>query len=358
MLTTALVPALFALLLQGEVAPQDPSPPQTAPSDEGPPRDDYMLINGVAAFVNDRAITMTQLGEAVSAQRESVDVTTRNELEQLQAVELERMIESELRTQAGQDLGFPSDSMEYQTSAMFDYETEARGRQQTSDYLAEEGLDKNMVRADLADRLYLNAWIRSQVGIDPAPAGRVIRSRSIRPGELWMAYQENLDYLGEPDTVRLQQMVILGAQAGSLEDAHDFADMLRTDVAEGRQDLAEVIRQNSPFPERDGVLSDMSVNKLPADLRIWVDEASPGDLSTLLPYRDPSQPSVVAGWGFFRLLESQAGEPPAPFGDREVQSRLSSLIQRQRDEHVLDFETLSFRLESETWNIYTQPNQP
>ncbi len=358
MLTTALVPALFALLLQGEVTPQDPSPPQAASSDEGPPREDYMLINGVAAFVNDRAITLTQLGEAVSAQRESVDVTTRNELEQLQAVELERMIESELRTQAGQDLGFPADAIERQTSTMFDYETETRGRQQTSDYLAEEGLDKNMVRASLADRLYLNAWIRSQVGMDPAPSGRVIRSRSIRPGELWMAYQENLNFLGEPGTVRLQQMVILGAQAGSLEDARDFADMLRTDVAEGRQDLAVVIRQNSPFPDRDGVLSDMSVNDLPADLRIWVDEASPGDLSPLLPYRDPSQPSVVAGWGFFRLIESQEGEPPAPFGDREVQSTLSSLIQRQRDEHVLDYETLSFRLESETWNIFTQSNQP
>jgi len=357
-LTTALVPALFALLLQGEVAPQDPSPLEAASREDGPPREHYVLLDGVAAFVNNRAITLTELAEAVNAKRERVDVTTRNELEQLQAVELDRMIDSELMTQAGQDLGFLPDAIERQTSTLFDYETEARGRQQTSDYLAEEGLDKNMVRADLADRLYLNAWIRSQVGIDPAPAGRVIRSRSIRPGELWMAYEENLELLGEPDLVRLQQMVILSAQAGSLQDAHDFTDMLRTDVADGRRDLAVIIRENSPFPDRDGMLSDVPVNELPSDLRIWVDEASPGGLSPLLPYRDPSQPSVVAGWGFFRLIERQAGEPAPPFGDPLVQSRLRSLIQRQRDEHVLDFETLRFRLESETWNIFTQPNQP
>lgn len=346
-MTITSAPLLLALLIQ------DPTPSE-APV---PPRDEFTLIDGVAAYVNDRAITLRELANQVDQERQRVSVTSMAELQELQAEQLQLMIDSTIMTQAGEDLGFPPEAIDRQTATFFDMETESRGFLGQATYLQQEGLSRISAEAELRERLYLNAWIRSQVGLDPAPQGRRVRQRHLRPGELRMAYEENLQLLGEPDEARLQQMVVTAAQAGGLQEARDFCEQVREDVESGRTDISEAIRLYSPFPEGNGVLPAMAVTQLPSELRIWMDEASPGDITPLVAFVDPSQPSEIAGWRFFRLLERIEGSPAPPFQEFAVQERLRQQLQQERDEQVLVYERLRFELDSEVWSRIQGPRR-
>lgn len=343
----------FALALTCLTLQQSPAAAPAAGSAGG--QEDwsrYPTEEAVAALVNDAAISLGALDREFQESRARNPVSTREEHTKLLQETLRDMIEEELRSQGGRDMGYPVDFLNRQVDTYFDRQTEIRGLFGQAEYLQEQVLSPEAAREDVTKRVYRNTWIRSQVGVDPGPDGRALRDRFVRPGAMHDAYLGNRSQFGEPARVSLQVLVILSDQAGGAEEARAYCADFREQVLAG-EDMGELVRQVGAVNQASrGVLPAVETNVLsPPEFRTWAESAEPGGVSPLLPHFDATRPNQLAGYRFFKLLEREEGSEPKPFFHAEVQEQLLREIRRVREQNILFLSEQELFQRSNIWTI-------
>jgi hypothetical protein len=333
---TIVRPALGALLavLAGAAAqarsPQSPQSPQPAPQLPPP-------IEGVAATVNDDALTSAEIARHARDLRErrgNRPISTPEELQQLQDFALINAALERLRTQAGEDMGLSREEVERRTNYIMQREREGVGLVQHAQNLRDAGLDSAGARENSQDFLYRVSWYYAQTGQGVGMRGRIFRDRYVRPGELRAHYDQNQDRLRGSDEVVLQVLEIHARAAGGLDGALAEIRSCRDRFAAGEASFEELVEESASVRRAErGRLPPMLEAQL-ADPQVaaFVRSARPGDCSEPL---SNSQSGGLEGYMLVRLLERKAGAPAPDFALLDTQSKLRRELQQLRERRTI-----------------------
>ncbi|MEW6072127.1 MAG: peptidylprolyl isomerase [Planctomycetota bacterium] len=307
LLLAALSPAV-AGPREGEAAP---SPAELASAG-------WVTVDGVCAQVGSEVITWRDLERRVQSSTPPSP----------QAKALEDLRVLSLMAQAGADLGFPPERLEEIVSHNQEAQRRKQGARGFADLLAESGIDPQAARSEQVRQLHQDVWRGIQLGqLGPGGEQRVIRDSYARPGIL-RSYSRVRNRalqsaLGEPDRVRLQDLLVAAEQAGGREAAAALAAELADRAREG-EDFSLLVEEFSAGDRAGQGLSDWLEPDRLADRAVggFAAAAAPGDVSDPLPLRHRDGSGEVVGYRIVRLHERQEGRPAPPFANRETQAWL------------------------------------
>lgn len=301
---------------------------------------DWRVLDGVVTIVNNDIITYRQLDRAMRLARETEEVTTREQLREVQERVRRDAIRRQLRSQAGRELdGVDPAGLDANVGRYLDTRRKELGLAGYVNFLEAQGKDAQSAFSETRKEVFEDNWQRSVRGVESGP--RPTRDRFVRPGELRYYYSSNRELYAEPTSVKLQQLLVSDDQAVALEkgSAQEFAIELHERIQAG-EDMGILVRQYSPPPPSDdpsapgalGVLEVNTRNIAIEEIRNFAELAQINALSDPMPLFIPGQdqgpPSV---WGIFKLVSRTEGGPAKAFDELGVQSDLKRRVLYQRD---------------------------
>jgi len=293
--------------------PVRPAGKPAAPPDES-------VTDRVLAIVNNDAITLSELQEAIAVYRyEHRDRGTENSDDLAQQF-LTRMIDNRLQIQEAEREKIIIDDAEVDEElAERVKKMNVKDRDEFEVLLKGQGLSMEMVKKRIRDELRRNRIVgrkvRLRVSVTEAEVTQYLEANRAKL-ETGLAYHAR-HILVVPDT---------GAADAAWENARIRAELLRTQVLEGG-DFAELARQHSrDASARDGGdLGMLKRGELAQDIETKILSLEPGELSA--PFRS------ALGYHIYRLesKETLDGE-----GLTRVKSQIREILFREKFETRLD----------------------
>ncbi len=288
----------------------------------------WVLLDGVAAVVNDDIVTEVELSREAKNLREfrGVSITTPDELIAFEERVLEAVVIRRLGAQAGRELGLGEEDVERVVDSHLGNLRRRLGLLTYIDDLESRGLGEGDVHTETRRQFYRETWESSVVGEGTA-GQRPRRDRYVRPGEMYYIYGEVQHLLGPPPEIRLRQFALEPEKGQGDEELYAACKVLRDRAQEG-ESLEELVREIGL--ERSAVRAwTVPADRIESDdLRAFATNAPPGTLSEVVLATTDKDRTQAA---FFVLDDRRAAGLPRPFLSGTVQTELSKRALAERD---------------------------
>jgi parvulin-like peptidyl-prolyl isomerase len=334
-------PALLGLALAGCTAPQwmpffgekpiKDAPPKAAPptaavpvrlSSNGQPSTppDDRVTDRVLAVVNNDAITLSELQEAIAVYRYENRDRSAESSDQLVQQFLNRMIDSRLQVQEAEREKIVIEEREIDEElAERIKQMNMKSRDEFEAALKAQGIPMSAIRKRIGDELRRGRIV-----------SRKVRLRiSVTEDEVTQYLEANRPKLETGLTYHARHILVLpetGAEDAAWENARIRAEMLRTQLLKGA-DFSEVAKQYSrDASARDGGdLGTLKRGELAQDIETQILSLSPGQIST--PYRS------TLGYHIFKLESKETLE-----GENlgRVRAQIREILFREKFDTRLD----------------------
>jgi len=306
--------------------PPKPAPPTSAVpvrlSSNGQkvtPLDDR-VTDRVLAIVNNDAITLSEIQEAIAVYKYENRGAASESSDQLVQQFLTRMIDSRLQVQeAEREKILVEESEIDEELADRLKKMNMKSKEEFEAALKAQGIPMEAIRKRIADELrrgrIVSRKVRLRVSVTEEEVTQYLESN--RPKlETGLAYHAR-HILVLPET---------GAEDAAWENARIRADMLRTQLLEGA-DFAEVAKQHSrdATAKDGGDLGPLKRGELAQDIETQILKLSPGQIST--PYRS------ALGYHIFRLESKETLEGE---GLARVRAQIREILFREKFDTRLD----------------------
>ncbi len=312
---------MLTLLSALWIGPQEGAP-ATPAAEEG-----WQLLNRIGLVVDERIYTSAELHTFVRMQDRPR--TTPEELAQALKEVRTLLVARLLAAQAGDDLGVDPEVLDRIVKENLEVEKERRGGiAGMSEYLQQTGVTSSQLKEQRRDRMMSELWERSVTGKVAGPLGRPSRDRFVRPGLLKMVYREMLPSLTEPAGVRVLDLTLPLQRWGGLEATLAQAEALRVRVEEG-EDFRSLISDYGPPGAAQALESDppwadpASICQIVPGLADFLEQASPGDVSTPVPFERDGE---VVGLSLIQLVDRREERAPS-FASHETQAMVRERYQ-------------------------------
>ena len=317
-------------MLIGE-KPTPDEPPKAAPATSAVPvrlstagttatAPDERVTDRVLAIVNNDAITLSELQEAIAVYRyENRDRTTENSDQLIQQF-LTRMIDSRLQIQEAEREKIVIEEAEIDEElADRIKKMNLKGREEFEAALKAQGIPMAAVRKRVADELrrgrIVSRKVRLRISVTEQEVSQYLEANRAKL-ETGLSYHA-AHILIVPET---------GPEDAAWENARIKADLIRADLQQGA-DFAELARQHSRDASgRDGGdLGTLKRGELAQDIEAKILSLSPGQIS--LPYRS------ALGYHVFRLESKETLEGE---GLGRVRAQIREILFREKFDTRLD----------------------
>ena len=341
MIRGLLRPALLAFVLTGCTAPQwmpffgekpiKDEPPKAAPPTSAVPvrlssngqkasAPDDRVTDRVLAIVNNDAITLSEIQEAIAVYKyENRDRTTESS-DQLVQQFLNRMIDSRLQVQEAEREKIVIDEKEIDEE-LADRITKMnmKNKEEFEAALKAQGIPMSAIRKRIGDELRRGRIV-----------SRKVRLRiSVTEDEVTQYLEANRPKLETGLSYHARHILVLpetGAEDAAWENARIRAEMLRSQLQQGA-DFAELAKQHSrDASARDGGdLGTLKRGELAQDIETQILSLKAGEISA--PYRS------ALGYHIFKLESKEALEGE---GLARVRSQIREILFREKFDTRLD----------------------
>ena len=317
-------------MLIGE-KPTPDEPPKAAPATSAVPvrlstagttatAPDERVTDRVLAIVNNDAITLSELQEAIAVYRyENRDRTTENSDQLIQQF-LTRMIDSRLQIQEAEREKIVIEEAEIDEElADRIKKMNLKGREEFEAALKAQGIPMAAVRKRVADELrrgrIVSRKVRLRISVTEQEVSQYLEANRAKL-ETGLSYHA-AHILIVPET---------GPEDAAWENARIKADLIRADLQQGA-DFAELAKQHSRDASgRDGGdLGTLKRGELAQDIEAKILSLSPGQIS--LPYRS------ALGYHVFRLESKETLEGE---GLGRVRAQIREILFREKFDTRLD----------------------
>jgi hypothetical protein len=291
----------------------------------------WRVVDGIAAAVDGRAITWSEIDREVAKLRARMDDPRQADARELQTYVEGTILRELLMAQMGENMGF--EDVEARAQYWLDSQTEERGVARMAEFIAAEGFDSQALEHETREQILALLARRSLTGEDAGARGRPWRDRFVAPGELEAVYRRNKADLGAPPEIALQVLDVDARAAGGVAAALELAERLRAEAAAGR-DFGELVEEYGfgPSVAERGLLPAAPADAITdAALRVWALRAQPGEVSPPLQIAARSPGDGAGGYRLFRLVDRRGGAPPPPFEDLGLQEFLRREVVAQRE---------------------------
>ena len=309
--------------------PTPDEPPKAAPatsavpvrlSTAGTTAPDERVTDRVLAIVNNDAITLSELQEALAVYRyENRDRTTENSDQLIQQF-LTRMIDSRLQIQEAEREKIVIEEAEIDEElADRIKKMNLKGREEFEAALKAQGIPMAAVRKRVADELrrgrIVSRKVRLRISVTEQEVSQYLEANRAKL-ETGLSYHA-AHILIVPET---------GPEDAAWENARIKADLIRADLQQGA-DFAELAKQHSRDASgRDGGdLGTLKRGELAPDIEAKILSLSPGQIS--LPYRS------ALGYHVFRLESKETLEGE---GLGRVRAQIREILFREKFDTRLD----------------------
>lgn len=277
------------------------------------------VVDRVVAVVNNDAITLGELQEALAAYRQEHRGPLPAQEEELLRQFLERLIDMRLQLQEADREKITAEEAEVEEElARRLKHLGAEGREQVEAQLRAQGLTMEMVRKRVRDSLRVAKVVRRKVTL------RV----SVTDGEVDRYLAENREKLEAGLTYHARHILVapVGDSDAAWEAARIRAELIRAELQDGA-DFAELARQHSrdASARLGGDLGTLRRGELAPEIEAQILALSPGEVSR--PYRSS------LGYHLFRLESKEALEGEALARARQ---QVREILFRQKYEARLD----------------------
>ena len=316
--------------LIGEKPPKD-EPPKAAPSTSAVPvrlsatgprtsPPDERVTDRVLAIVNNDAITLSELQEAIAVYKYENRDRAPESSDQLVQQFLTRMIDSRLQVQEAEREKIVIEETEIDEElADRIKKMNLKGREEFEAALKAQGIPMTAVRKRIADELrrgrIVSRKVRLRVSVTEEEVSQYLEANRVKL-ETGLAYHAR-HILILPET---------GAEDAAWENARIRAELLRTQLLQGA-DFAEVARQHSrDASARDGGdLGTLKRGELAQDIESQILGLAPEQLSS--PYRS------ALGYHIFRLESKETLDGD---GLTRVRAQIREILFREKFDTRLD----------------------
>jgi peptidyl-prolyl cis-trans isomerase SurA len=311
--------------------PTPDEPPKAAPATSAVPvrlstagttatAPDERVTDRVLAIVNNDAITLSELQEALAVYRyENRDRTTENSDQLIQQF-LTRMIDSRLQIQEAEREKIVIEEAEIDEElADRIKKMNLKGREEFEAALKAQGIPMAAVRKRVADELrrgrIVSRKVRLRISVTEQEVSQYLEANRAKL-ETGLSYHA-AHILIVPET---------GPEDAAWENARIKADLIRADLQQGA-DFAELAKQHSRDASgRDGGdLGTLKRGELAQDIEAKILSLSPGQIS--LPYRS------ALGYHVFRLESKETLEGE---GLGRVRAQIREILFREKFDTRLD----------------------
>jgi peptidyl-prolyl cis-trans isomerase SurA len=307
-------------------APEPAKPLATSPvplrpnAPATPPAPDEKVTDRVLAVVNNDAITLSDLQEAIAVYQYENRDRAPAPVNELAPQFLTRMIDNRLQIQEAdrEKINIEDAEIEEELADRLK-KMNVKSREEFDSMLKAQGLSIDAVKRRISDEIRRNRVV-----------GRKVRLRiSVMEAEVTQYLEANRAKLETGLTYHARHILILpdaGASDTAWENARIRADLVRSHLLEGG-DFAELAKQNSQdATARDGGdLGTLKRGELAQDIEAQILRLAPGEVS--LPYRS------ALGYHIFRLesKDSLEGE-----GLGRVKAQIREILFREKFEARYD----------------------
>jgi hypothetical protein len=305
-----MLPLFFVALAQA-VPVQGPAPVR-----------EEKLLNGLYLIVNEEVVTQGELYRELV--RRGRTITNEAERQRVFAESHRDFVRRMLMSQAGRDLGFPTDRIEAIVGDEVKEMIESSGSaMDLGQALQGERRDIEQFREERKDYYFSNLWMRSIDGSSTGVGGRFHVDRFVPPSRLHYLYERQPADRIFPSTVQFQEITITVDQAGSGQKARDMAVELRSRALAG-EDFGELAAQHHASASvrwRKGLSEKVEIAALARarpELAPFFEGAAVGELTEPIPLRVGGE---LAGYQLYRLFARDRREHPE-FSEAEVQDHL------------------------------------
>lgn len=254
-------------------------------------------------------------------------------------------LETLLKVQAGNDLGYDPELVEFLTDRNFELSIQGMGGHRlASETFQAQSVTPEQYRQQIEDRLLESSWSESVTGKAPAGIGRPIVDRYVRPGWVHSTYvnfegsgsrQERALIGMHGERVVLQVLVL---DEGDYPDTERLGAGLRKQYEDGERDFTSIVRTfgSGKSRERDGLLAPVEVQSLRqvgrarhATDALW-ELARSGKVGQVVGPLLREEDEARA-WYLYRVEERLPATEPDAFLDRETQHRVVDYLQLKMD---------------------------
>lgn len=260
-----------------------------------------VVIDGVAAVVNGRVITQSEVAEAAAFKERTGEARG----EEARKRALDSLIEKALVEAEAERLGVRVTDEEVEKAICEICDRNSIEREKLPEVLKAQGVDFDAYVQE----------IRSQIQRMKL-AGRVLRAKlDVSDESLREYYLKNVARFREPDMVRLRHL-----QARTREEAE--AARARVLAGEAFEDVARAV-STGPAAASGGDMGFVPVDSLAAPVRRAVDPVEPGGVTQVLEMR--------GGYHLFYVVEKKKGRVPA---FEEVRDRIREGYFQDREQEL------------------------
>jgi peptidyl-prolyl cis-trans isomerase SurA len=306
----------------GSTKPPEPAKPLAATSPvplrpnapANPATPDASVTDRVLAIVNNDAITLSDLQEAIAVYQYENRDRGPAPANELAPQFLTRMIDNRLQIQEAEREKIVIEDVEIEEELSDRLKKmNVKSREEFDSMLKAQGLSMEAVKRRISDEIRRNRVV-----------GRKVRLRiSVTEAEVTQYLEANRAKLETGLTYHARHILILpdtGASDAAWENARITADLVRSELLQGA-DFAELAKQNSrDATARDGGdLGTLKRGELAQDIETQILSLAPGEVS--LPYRS------ALGYHIFRLesKDSLEGE-----GLTRVKAQIREILFREK----------------------------
>jgi len=295
----------------------------------------FQLLDGIAATVDDRAVTFATVDEALLSGLDRIDRSDQSALQRASFQILQDFLRRRVQAQAGAELGLAPEDVR---RVVRDYLAEQRSEYSPLEYgqrIRDRGSDPLREEREATLEMYESIYSGTITGRQ-GPGGRRKRiDRYLRPSQIRAAYLQSSDTLGTPPEVKFQVLDILGAAAGGLDEALVEARRLRDEALAGA-DFDAIVRANGyTARENAGRVAPVAADQIyDPVLKRFAVSARIGELSEPRPL--PGDRGNLIGYRVVKLLGRSGGAPPPPLTDRETQRGLRDALLGRSDRLAVD----------------------
>jgi len=301
--------------------PTSPVPVRLSNSGEKATPPDDRVTDRVLAIVNNDAITLSEIQEAIAVYKyENRDRATSESSDQLVQQFLTRMIDSRLQVQEAEREKIVIEESEIDEElADRIKKMNMKSKEEFEAALKAQGIPMTAIRKRIADELRRGRIVSRKVRL------RV----SVTEEEVTQYLEANRPKLETGLSYHARHILILpetGAEDAAWENARIRAEMLRSQLLEGA-DFAELAKQHSrdATAKDGGDLGPLKRGELAQDIETQILKLSPGQVST--PYRS------ALGYHIFRLESKETLEGE---GLARVRAQIREILFREKFDTRLD----------------------
>ncbi|MEX1025758.1 MAG: hypothetical protein WD226_11865 [Planctomycetota bacterium] len=304
----------------------------------------WRLLDGVVAQAGDAVVTRSELEQQAQRLLEASRRPDRElepaEYEELMGVTLYQQLLAMLEAQGGEDLGLAPQDIARIVRVEQREERLQRGAGGFSDLLRQGGSDALDWEHQRGRMILRRIWRDHVLGRRGFGLERARRDEFLRPGKMLAIYRSQGEALGKPTRLRFQE-VLIGIRGDDPVATLEYAELIREDVLTGRTSFDLLATQFNPpqRAEERGLTPTFTLDELAdPEVRAFARQGSEGDISEPIEVwirREGVPDPILAAYRLLKIVEYEAGEPPPPFYDAELQAFLRDRIAEVERERLL-----------------------